>query len=146
MAKKSPQSSIINETGLIIPLSFFVLFAINALVIAVANSLFPEHVVLGNATITRTWAIIHSMSTLALINTFLIPVVHYHEVVRGRMYSNKEWMIAYFFINFIGVWAVARFANTLGFGITGWWVALALALVLDWLQGIGMMALSKSTT
>jgi hypothetical protein len=84
------------------------------------------------------------MSALTLFNTFMIPLVHYHEALRGRMYSPKEWMLAYFVLNFVGLWLLGRFAENLGLGLSAWWVSLLLATALDWIQGLAMMALDKA--
>lgn len=139
------KTSLINSTGLILPLSFFVLLAVNYLVLSLANILFPEQIVLGTASLTRTWSLLLSASTLTILNTFMIPVVHYHEQIRGSMYSNKEWLLSYFLINFVGLWLIARLADNLGLGLSTWWVALLLATALDWLQALGMLALAKLT-
>ena len=105
--------------------------------------MFPNAIVLGNEFITKGWAIIHSMGTLALINTFAIPVIRQIEIKKGRMLTPKEWMIKYFIINFVGVWGLARFSFELGMGISSWVVALFLAVILDVFQGIAMMQLEK---
>ncbi len=58
-----------------IVINFFVFFVVNVIVLTLANILFPEQVVLGTWGISRNWAIIHSMGTLAMINAFAIPVI-----------------------------------------------------------------------
>ena len=138
MAKTTAQN-----TGMMLVITYFILFAVNSLVVLGANALFPQNAVLGTAYITLPWAIFHSMSLLALIGTFAIPFIREYEVKRGKMLTNNEWMIAYLVINFVGVWVVARLADNLGFGITSWMVALVLAIVLDLVQGIAMMQLEK---
>ncbi len=124
-------------------ISYFVLFAVNSLVILGANALTPQNAVLGTAYISMPWAIFHSMSLLTLIDIFAIPFIREYEVKRGKMFTNNEWMTAYFIINFVGIWVVARLADNLGFGITSWVVALVLAVILDMVQGIAMMQLDK---
>lgn len=144
-ASKKPKTELLNSTGLIIPVSYFVLLGVNIIITALAGRLAPEAVVLGTASISRSWALIHSMGTLTLLNVFMIPLVHYHEEIRGKMYNTKEWMLSYLVINFVGLWVIARFADNLGLGLSAWWVALLLAVVLDWVQGLAMMTLSKLT-
>lgn len=129
--------------GLVLVITYFVLFLVNGLVVLLTNGLFPQQVVLGTQFISKGWAIIHSMGTLALLNTFAIPFVREYEKSRGKMFSSTEWMVAYFVLNFVGVWVVARFAENLGFGISSWTVALVLAAVLDVIQGIAMMQVEK---
>lgn len=140
MAKKN---ALAENPGLVLVVTYFVLFVVNALVVWLANSLVPQQVVLGTQFISKGWAIIHSMGTLALLNTFAIPFVREYEKSRGKMFSPKEWMVAYLVLNLVGVWVIARFAENLGFGISSWTVALVLAAVLDVVQGIAMMQVEK---
>lgn len=126
--------------------AFFVLFAVNSLVIFLANALFPQGVVLGTATFTQVWAIIHSMGVLALIDTFAIPYVREFEHGWGEMLDSKGWLTIYFLVNFVGVWGISRFSGQFGLGVTSWMVVAILALVLDFLQGAAMMWLQKSRT
>ena len=132
-----------SNTGMMLVISYFILFVVNTLVILGANALSPTNAVLGNSAISKTWAIIHSVGILTLINTFAIPFVREYEIKRGKMFTSNEWMFAYFVINFVGIWAITRFAESVGFGITSWMVALILAVVLDMVQGIAMMQLEK---
>ncbi len=143
MASKKEESQ---NTGMTLVITYFVLFTVNSLVVLLANSLFPQHVVLGTGHISVGWALIHAMGTLALLDVFAIPFVHEQEKKRGSMFSPQEWMGVYFVLNFIGVWGVARFAEQLGFGISSWFVALVLAVVLDVFQGMAMMQVEKMRT
>lgn len=131
------------KTGLTLVYSFFVLFAVNAAVVYLANKLFPADVVLGTYSISPWWALHHSMTKLSLIAVFAIPFVYYHEWKRGKDYSPKEWMLAYFVVNVVGIWMITRFAENMGMGISHWWVAVLLAVALDWAQGFAMMTVSK---
>ena len=131
------------KVGLTLVFSYFVLFFVNLFVVYIANQLFPQDVVLGTYSLSTWWALHHSMTKLALINTFVIPLVYYHEWKRGSVYSPKEWMLAYFAVNTVAIWGITRFAQVFGLGISHWWVALLLAAALDWAQGIAMMALGK---
>jgi hypothetical protein len=130
-------------TGIMLPITFFVLFAVNSLVLYLANMFFPSHIVLGNQTVSYGWAFIHSMATLAILNVFLIPLVRVYENKIDKMITSLCWMKIYFVTNFVGLWILARFANQLGMGLSSWVVALFLALALDIVQGITMMWLGK---
>jgi len=145
MSKTTSQPNLVISTGLIMPLSFFLLFLANSLVLYLANLLFPTFVVLGTYFHTPGLAIFFSMLLLSLYNTFTIPLVHYHEKIRNRMYSSWEWLRTYFVLNFLGLWVITRLAAIFGLGISGWWVALLLAAAFDWIQGLAMMALSRLT-
>jgi len=125
-------------------LSFLVLFAVNSVIIYFANLFFPQHVVLGTFTITPVAALLISMTALTLDNTFAIPFFHAWESNRKKELTSAEWMIGYFFINFIALWVIGRFAHFLGLGFSSWMIVLALAAVLDFFQGLAMMVLSKA--
>lgn len=129
--------------SLMVIYSFFTLFLVNVLVVYLANFFFPAYVVLGTGTISYWWAVCHSMGKLALIGVAAMLLVTYYEWYRGKNFSPKEWMATYLVVNFVGLWAIARFATNLGLGLSSWVVALFLAAILDWVQGLAMMALGK---
>ena len=130
-------------TGMVFVVTFFLLFAVNALVLFVANMFFPAMIVLGTMSLTLPWSIAHSMGALALIGTLIIPFVRKYEINREKMFNSAEWMLAYFLINLAGVWLIARFPDQFGLGISSWLVAVALAVVLDFVSGMAMMRLEK---
>lgn len=132
------------DAGMMMVITYLVLFVVNSLVVFLANQWFGDQVVLGTLHITRGWALIHSMGTLSLIGTFVVPFVRKLEERQGRMLTSKEWMMGYLVINVIGVWLVSRFAEQMGFGITSWRVAIVLGVVLNLIQGAVMMGLEKT--
>lgn len=138
------KSKINPYTGIILVKSFFALLAVNVLVIALANKLFPESVVLGTHALNVFWVLVHVGSTLAIIDTLTIPLIHEYENMRGKMLSGWEWMMKYFAINFVAIWLITRFSEQFGMGISAWWWAAILALVIDVLQGGVMMTLYSS--
>lgn len=132
-----------NNPGLVLVISYFLLLTVNSIVIWLANLLIPNLVVLGTWHIPYGWAILHSMGTLALINTFAIPFVREMERVNGKMFTSTQWMIFYFLLNFAGIWLISRFADQFGLGISSWLIAVGLAIVVDVVQGMAMMQLEK---
>lgn len=140
MDKTSLQKS---SDGMILVVSYLVLFVVNSIVIYLAHMLFPSLVVLGTRSLSLVWAIALSMGVLSLINTFAIPLIRVYENERKRMFSTNEWMIAYFLLNFGGIWLIARGSAQLGLGITSWLVALVLTVAFDLVQGLVMMKLEK---
>lgn len=83
------------------------------------------------------------MGTLALINILVIPFIREIERWKGRMLTPMEWMIKYFIVNFVGVWAITRFSEQFGLGVSSWFVVVILAVVLDLVQGAAMMQIGK---
>lgn len=138
MAKKMDKNP-----GMVLVASYGLMFPINALIIWGASELVPSAVVLGTGTIPMMWAIILSVGTLTLINTFAIPFIREIEIRKKRMLTPMEWMVKYFILNTVSVWLIARFSQYLGMGIASFWVAIALGVVLDMTQGVAMMQLEK---
>lgn len=122
---------------------FFVLWVINSLVIWLANMYFPKMVVLGNAMLNHNWAVLISMGTLSLIGMLSVPLFEYYQEQKGKVLSTTDWMVGYLVINFVAIWGITRFAEEFGMGISAWWVALVLAAVMDFLQGLGMALVYK---
>lgn len=141
-----PKKDIVVPTenqGMIQVYSYFILFVVNALVIYFANLWFPMNVVLGTMSISQPWAIILTAGALALIGTLLIPFFNEWEMRRRKILSAGEWMLGYLFINFVGLWLLTRASEIFGMGVTSWVVLLILAIIMDILQGIGMMSLES---
>ncbi len=129
--------------GMKLVITYTTLLVVNAVILYLANTFFPKYVVLGTHSLSPLWAILLSMGTLALMGTFAIPLVRTFEERRRKMFSNNEWMIAYFLLNFVGIWVITRYSEQFGVGIRFWYVAAMLAVVMDVIQGIAMMKLEK---
>ena len=130
-------------TNITLVINFFVLFAVNSLVLYFANLLFPTQIVLGNQSVTYDWSFIHNMATLAMLNIFLIPLIREYENKIGKMISTICWIKTYLVANFIGLWVLGRFANELGMGLNSWVVALFLAFALSVAQKITFLLIGK---
>ena len=147
MAKKSikttPTSTQVElqNPGMTQVTSFAVLFIINTIVLYFANSWYPMNVVLGTFSISPMWSLLLSAGSLAIVNTLSIPFFHEWELRRNRPLTSAEWMAGYLVINFVTIWLITRASEVFGMGVTSWGVVLSLAVVLDIIQGIGMMKL-----
>ena len=130
-------------TGIMLVINFFIIFAVNSLVLYFANLLFPTQIVLGNQSVTYGWSFIHNMATLAILNIFLIPLIREYENKIGKMIESICWIKTYFIANFIGLWILGRFANELGMGLSSWTIALFLALALSIAQKITFILIRK---
>jgi len=131
------------KTGVNLVISFLILFVVNSAIIMLGNRFFPHQVVLGTYSISYWWAIYHSMLKFTLMTTFVMPFVALYEWKKNTTFTNMQWMGTYLVVNVVGLWAITRFANNLGLGVSAWWVVLVLAVVLDWVQGMAMMAAGK---
>ncbi len=121
----------------------FVIFVVDIGTLYLANNLFPDNVVAGTANISTIEALVLASGALTLIDTFTIPFVREFERIRDRKLTNNQWMILYLLLDFSGVWLVTRFAHLLGVGISAWYVALGLAVVLDLFQGVAVMGIER---
>jgi len=131
------------QHGLMMIYSFIALFVTNALVLMLANALFPQAIVLGTYSITYIWAIYHSVFKLSVVNVFVMPLVTYYEWKNSTTFTPKQWMITYFFVDFLVLYGVTRFSESLGLGVSSWIVLALFALVLDMVQGLVMMQMGK---
>jgi hypothetical protein len=133
------------HAGLMLVTTYGVLFVVNSIVLYLANLFFPQQIVLGTMSMNPIWSIAHSMGVLALIGMLALPFFHLAEQKMGRMLSTIEWMIGYYLLNVVAVWILARFSDQFGMGISGWYVAVALAIVFTLVQGLAMMQIQKMT-
>lgn len=131
------------QHGLMMFYTFLILFAVNSLVIMIANKLFPTHVVLGTYSISYWWALYHSIFKLTVIAVFVMPFITFYEWKNNVMFTPKQWMLTYFVVNIVSIWEITRFAENLGLGVSSWLVVVLLAVALDWVQGMAMMAAGK---
>lgn len=129
--------------GMTVVATYAIMYVVNALILFVANTLFPQQVVLGTATISPLWAIIHSMGALSLLLTLVVPFLHEIERRLDRELTVREWMAAYLAINFGGIWLISRFSEQFGLGVSAWLVVLVLAAIMDGIQGAAMMQFEK---
>ncbi len=131
------------KTGIHLICSFSTLFLVNYLVLHLANMFAPMNVVLGTSSISHWWAMYHSVLAFTLIGTAVMPLVSYYEWKNKVTLKPKDWMLLYLVVNFVALWAISRFAENLGLGISSWVVVLVLAAIFDLVQGMAMMALGK---
>ncbi len=131
------------ETGVELPISFAVMFLVNVVGVYLAHMYYPKMIVVGTFGLTTTEALLLSAGALAVINTLLIPFFHIYENSRKKMLSSLEWMIGYAVMNGVALWLISRVPMVFGLGVSSWMPLVVLALVLDFLQGLGMMGLEK---
>ena len=123
--------------------SFFAMFVPNLLIVYLANTFFPNLVVLGTLAFTPVWGLFHSVIMITLIGTLAMPFFTLYEIKRGKTLTPMDWTIGYFLVNAATIWTVTRFSEQFGLGVHAWWVVLILAAVMDFTQGVIMMQLGK---
>lgn len=131
------------ETGIELPISFVVMFIVNVIGVYVSNMFYPKMIVVGTFGLTSTEALLLSAGALAAINAFLIPFFHVIENTRKKMLTDMEWMLGYAVMNTVALWLITRIPMVFGLGISSWIPLVSLALILNFLQGFGMVAYGK---
>lgn len=131
------------KQGVMIVLSFFVLFLCNTLALYLANLLFPTSVVLGTFALTPFWALMLAGGKLTIISLLVMLLVPYKEWKTKKDLKPTDWMKLYFVVNTVSLYLVTRFAEIYGLGVSSWVVIVALALFMDVVQGITMMQFGK---
>ncbi len=131
------------KQGMMIVLSFFVLFLCNTLALYFANLLFPNNVVLGTFALTPFWALMLAGGKLTVISLLVMLLVPYKEWKTKKDLKPTDWMKLYFVVNAVSLYLVTRFAEIYGLGVSSWVVIIALALFMDVVQGMTMMQLGK---
>ena len=131
------------KQGMMIVLSFFVLFLCNTLALYFANLMFPNHVVLGTFALTPFWALMLAGGKLTIISLLVMLLVPYKEWKTKKDLKPTDWMKLYFVVNAVSLYLVTRFAEIYGLGVSSWLVIIALALFMDVVQGMTMMQLGK---
>lgn len=133
------------QHGVMMILTLITLFIVNNIVLHIANMIFPDHIVLGTASVSHWWAMYHSMFKLSVICTMVMPLVTMYEWKNKVVFTPKQWMGTYLVVNFVALWVISRFADNLGLGFSSWFVILLFAGVLDMVQGMAMMALGEKS-
>ena len=134
---------LIKESGVIITkkyTGFFTMWLVNAVLLWLANMLFPANYVLGSMTMS-VWS---GTIVTALLWTVLIwltqPLANKLKIkLKGAM----QMMLAYLVSNFVVLWLLSRFGPAIGFGVSGWMWVLALAIVANIVQYLNWMVLAK---
>ena len=125
--------------------SFLLTWIVSALVISIANSLFPQKFVLGTMSLSPMAALILSSGVLAWVTTLLIPVFTEIEIRKKMVLVPQHWVLGYLIINVVALWIIARLSDILDFGIASWVAVVGLAVVLDLAQGMTMMGYGEIT-
>lgn len=125
-------------------ITFFLMWLVNALVIALANVVFPNNIVLGTMSLSYYMALLLSSGVLAGVATLALPLFTEIEMRKQMVLTPQHWMLGYLIINVVSLWVLARLAEAIGLGISSWVYVLGLAAVLDFVQGMVMMAYGEA--
>lgn len=120
---------------------YFVIGVVNAIAIYLTPNFFPGSVVLGTSTIPPVVAVIISGVLLTLVVSLVDPLM---KQAKLKVTNELLWGAIYGIVNIIAVWVIARGAVYTGMGITSFFVAVMLGIILMLLQwGVWKMMLGK---
>ncbi len=119
---------------------FFLLWLVNIVVIALANAMYPQNIVLGTVSLSHTAALLLSSGVLAWIGTVTMPLFTAIEMRKQMVLAPQHWLLGYLAINSVALWVMGRISDQLGLGFSSWVFVLGLAAVVDFVQGMTMMA------
>lgn len=105
---------------------YLIIWALNTGVIMLANSLWPSNYVLGNAVIPPIYAAFFAGFLLMVFDKAMKPIIK-KLIMKER--SRYIMFGIYWFVNFVGVWLIARISIISGFGISAFYFAIALGFV-----------------
>lgn len=109
-------------------LLYILYWAINILIIKLAFILFPYGVVLGTYRLNPTEAAIYSGFWV----TFIIWTAWDFAIARKISLEKPVKSFIYFLlVNIFAIWTVARFAPLSGMGITTYWWAISIGIVIS---------------
>ena len=121
---------------------FFVFWLVNSFIFYFAAFVLVGLVVIGNARLTAFMASVISGFLLALADVAIMPVCNSLSI---KLKDEWQWVLVYLFINVLGVWVIARYADLTGVGITNAWMAVFLGIVLNLGQWGAWKLISKQT-
>lgn len=124
--------------------TFFLMWVVNIVIVWLANNMFPQSFVLGTISVTPTFALLLSTGVLAWFTTIVMPLFTEIEIRKQMVLSPHHWLIGYLIVNIVGVWGITRFADVLGLGVGSIAYVVGLAAVLDFAQGMTMMAYGQA--
>ncbi len=119
---------------------FITVWFVNALLLIVANFLFPDSLELGNAQLTLLMAALISGLYLTLWTKLAkVFAVALKLTPKGRYMM----FLFYWFANSAGIWIIARLASITGFGIVSYMWAIGLGFAASLSQWTVRQGLKK---
>lgn len=112
---------------------YLTMAVINALVIYITPSVFPDWVVLGTSTIPPLVAAIIAGALLTLIISFVEPFMKYKK---WKVSDERAWALIYALVNVVSVWGIARVSIYTGVGISSFLIAIVLGIELLLIQWV----------
>lgn len=110
---------------------FLAFWLTNSILLYFFPFVFTGMVVVGNARLAPFLAGIISGFLLTVADALTQPVF---EKLGVKLKDEWQWALAYLFVNVLGVWVLARYADLTGVGVASAWVAVLLGVILNLVQ------------
>ena len=88
-------------------------------------------VITGNARLAPFLASLISGFLLTVADTLTMPVF---DALKIKLKDEWQWALVFLFVNVLGVWVLARYADLTGVGVANAWVAVMLGFILNLVQ------------
>lgn len=111
--------------------SFVSFWVSNSLFFYLAFLIWPGALVLGN---NIRSPIVSSLLSGLILTLILSSVPFILKKSNLKVKDEMKMALVYFIFNAVGIWLIARMATVTGFGISGFWVALVLAFIVNFIQ------------
>lgn len=110
---------------------FLSFWLVNSIIFYFAPYVFVGLVVTGNARLGPFMAAVVSGFILTVVDVVTTPVF---ESLKIKLKDEWQWALAYLFVNVLGVWVIARYADLTGVGIASAWVAVIMGVIFNLAQ------------
>lgn len=118
------------------------LWVTNSIFFYLAFLLWPSAVVLGNNIRSPIVASMLSGFLLTVVVALAPPIM---RLTGLKIKEESKQALFYLIFNVVGIWLIARLATFTGFGVVSFWVAVALGIVVNFLQwGVWKTTLKKT--
>lgn len=110
---------------------FWLFWLVNGAIFYFAPFVFVGLVETGNVRLAPFMASVVSGFLLTVAVSLTMPLF---EKLKIKLNDEWQWALAYLFVNVLGVWVIARYADLTGVGVSSAWVAVLLGTILNLAQ------------
>lgn len=107
---------------------FLAFLVVNSAVLYIAPYLLVGQIVVGNVRLTAFMASIISGFLLTIADSVIQPIFTSLGI---KLKEDWQWLLVYLFVNVVGIWVIARYADLTGVGVASAWMAVLLGAVLN---------------
>lgn len=110
---------------------FWLFWLVNSAIFYFAPYVFVGLVETGNVRLSSFMASVISGFALTVMVSIAMPAF---EKLKIKLNDEWQWALAYLFVNVLGVWLIARYADLTGVGVASAWVSVILGTALNLAQ------------